>query len=138
MSTNLEGDLNGDGIIDEMDRVRSDLGGEIDQLGVQMRSMFDWQAYVRSAPLTSAAAAVVLGILLAPRVRSRPVPVAAEGFGPASSGFGGGISGMLTSTVLGGLAKAGSVYLAELLTRQLKSSSLADDDSEPPESAQPF
>lgn len=125
MSSNLEGDLNRDGIIDEMDRVRGDLDGEIDQLGESMRNIFDWKAYVRAAPLTSVGIAAVVGYLLAPRIFARPVSVTLPEIPsekPQTS-FGQSLFGI----VMAGVARAGTVYIADLLSRQLT-------PPEPPES----
>ncbi len=131
----LEGDLNQDGIIDEMDRVRGDLDGQINELGASVRNMFDWQAYVRAAPLTSVGAAVVVGILLAPRIFSKSAIVAAApaplgSASPTSSGIAQSLFGM----VIAGAARAGSVYVADLLARNFTSSpdpQSATDSSEP-------
>jgi len=120
MSSNLEGDLNEDGIIDEMDRVRGDLDGEIEELGESMRSMVDWKAYVRSAPLTSVGIAAVLGYMLAPRIISRSVSVVMP---PSESEKShGGITQALFSIVMAGVAKAGTMYVTDLLSRTLATS----------------
>jgi hypothetical protein len=124
MSSELEGDLNGDGIIDEMDRVRGDLDGEINQLGKQMKNVFNWQAYVKSAPITSVIAAAFVGYLVAPRIRSRAAPAPTGSFNAYrnSNSAPSSIGGMLKSMVWSGLARAGSVYVAEMLTRGLDAS----------------
>lgn len=128
MSSDLEGDLNQDGIIDEMDRVRENLGGDIDELNVRVKSMFNWQAYVRSAPLTSAAAAVVLGYLLAPRLKSRPTVVLPQDVtGPATPGLG----SSLWTMMMGAAARAGSVYVADLVTRSMGLSPTTEPESKP-------
>ena len=120
MSSDLEGDLNQDGIIDEMDRVRENLDGDINELGERMKTMFDWRAYVRSAPLTSVAAAVVAGYLLAPKIRSRKVVVKSIEPGALpetkqSSGLGGTLWGLAMAAA----TRAGSAYVADLVTRSM-------------------
>jgi len=127
MSSDLEGDTNHDGIIDEMDRVRGDLGGDINGLNEQVRNMFDWKAYVRSAPLTSAAAVFCLGFLLAPRIGSRKtVQLAAADARPA------GFSGFLNTMIWSSLAKAGSVYVADWVTREFMGSPNGSDSTAVP------
>lgn len=119
MSSDLEGDLNQDGIIDEMDRVRGTLHGEIDNLGESMRKVFDWQAYVRAAPLTSVGVAATLGFLLAPRIFSRstpsPMPVSTPGSASATPV---NATPTLVSILMAGVARASSAYIADLLAKQ--------------------
>jgi len=147
MSSNLEGDLNQDGIIDEMDRLRGDLGGEINQLGDRVRTLFDWQAYVRSAPLTSVGVAFVAGYLLAPAIFSKRAGVSAydqpiapgrfTGSGPSASSSG-GIMGALWGAVSAGLTRAGSAYITDLLMREFTGPSSSSAEEKPsPEHAQP-
>lgn len=137
MSSDLEGDLNQDGIIDEMDRVRGDLNSEITELNESMRTMFDWKAYVRSAPLTSVGIAAVVGYLLAPRIFSRSVSVTLPDM-PAPKAQG-SIGQSLFGMVMAGVARAGTVYIADMLSRQIatpeypeKQSSSAGETSGPP------
>lgn len=136
MSSDLEGDLNQDGIIDEMDRVRGDLDGEISELSESMRTVFDWKAYVRAAPLTSVGIAAVVGYLLAPRIFSRPVSVTLpEMPAPKSQGS---IAKSLFGIVMAGVAKAGTVYVADMLSRQLATpESVAKESSSTPDSSGP-
>ncbi len=133
MSSDLEGDLNQDGIIDEMDRVRGDLDGQINELGASMRNMFDWQAYVRSAPLASVGAALVVGYLLAPAVisRSAPAPAPAGSAGSSKTGITQSLVGMLVA----GVARAGTAYIAEMLAHNLSTpedSPAATAENRPP------
>lgn len=137
MSSDLEGDLNQDGIIDEMDRVRGDLNSEITELNESMRTMFDWKAYVRSAPLTSVGIAAVVGYLLAPRIFSRSVSVTLPDMPPQKPqpSIGQSLFGM----VMAGVARAGTVYIADMLSQQMatsespdKQSSSAGENSGPP------
>lgn len=143
MSSDLDGDTNGDGIVDEMDRVRSNLGGDIDLLGDRMRKMMDWQSYVRSAPLTSVGAALLVGFLVAPRLRfgsshkSSSAGAPAPGT-PSALTSEPSLSKLLTNVVLGGLAQAGSAYIGDLLARHMKSATDPFGTGEPPESAEPF
>lgn len=111
----MSGDLSDDGILEEMDRVRGDLGGGIDKLGEQMRDMFDWQSYVRAAPLTSVAIAAAAGYLLAPRLRSSPYTLTGE----ASAASGPGIFGMIRNVLVATATQAASLYIGDLVTREL-------------------
>jgi len=105
-------------IVHEMDEVRDKLGGEIDRLGDDMRNVFDWQSYVRSAPLTSIGIAAVAGYLLAPAIRSRPVPQPIQ-LAPEKSG---GLFESLTSLALSSLVRFGMGYVSELLMPQAAAS----------------
>lgn len=112
-----EGDLNQDGIIDEMDRVRGDLDCEIEDLSESMRSMLDWKAYVRAAPLTSVGVAAAVGYLLAPRIFARSVSVTLPEIPtqkPQDS-----LAQSLFGIVMAGVARAGTVFIADLLSRNL-------------------
>jgi len=140
MSSNLEGDLNQDGIIDEMDRLRGDLGGEINQLGDRVRTLFDWQAYVRSAPLTSVGVAVVAGYLLAPAIFSKRAGVSAYDQPVAPGRFtgsgqkansSGGVMSALWGAVTAGLTRAGSAYVTDLLMSKFAESSSSNAEQNP-------
>lgn len=113
----MSSDSSDDGILEEMDRVRGDLGGDINKLGEQMRDLMDWQSYVRAAPLTSVAVVAAAGYLIAPAVISRSTRLTLNGEPIASSGptFLGSIAGVITSA----LSHAASLYLGKLLTQEL-------------------
>lgn len=113
----MSSDSSEDEILEEMDRVRGDLGGDIDKLGEQMRDMFDWQSYVRAAPLTSVAVVAAAGYLIAPAIISRSPRITLNGEAIAPSGptFFGALAGVVTSAV----SHAASLYLGNLLTREL-------------------
>lgn len=113
----MSGDPGEEGILEEMDRVRGDLGGGIDRLTVQMRNLVDWQSYVRSAPLTSVAIAATAGYLIAPAIRSRRVRLATgeATAAPARTGM----LGMLGNVVAAAVTQAASLYIGDLLTRDL-------------------
>ena len=115
----MSDDSSEEGILEEMDRVRGDLGGGIDRLGEQVRDMFDWQSYVRSAPLTTVVVAAAAGYLIAPAVISRSRRVTIDGAAVTASGptFFGSLAGMLGAAV----SQAASLYLGNLLTRELAS-----------------
>ncbi|MDB5392009.1 MAG: hypothetical protein JWM11_7655 [Planctomycetaceae bacterium] len=102
-----------DQVREEMDQVRDKLDGDIDRLNVDMRNVFDWQAYVRSAPLTSAGIAFAVGYLFAPAIRSRPVPQVAA-VNPASSG--GGIFGTLATLAVSAAVRFAAGYVTEMMT----------------------
>lgn len=113
----MSSDSSDDGILEEMDRVRGDLGGDIDKLGEQMRDLMDWQSYVRAAPLTTVALVAAAGYLIAPAVISRSPRLTLNGDPIAPSGptFFGSIAGVITSAV----SQAASLYLGNLLTQEL-------------------
>jgi len=113
------------GIVDEMDEVRSKLGGGIDRLSEDMRQVFDWQAYVRSAPLTSVGIAAAVGYLFAPALRSRSAPQPVQ-TAPANSS--GGILGTLSSLAFGSILRIATGYVTEILT----SNSTSPPEKEPP------
>jgi hypothetical protein len=100
-----------DRIIEQMDEVRGELGGGIGRLGEEWQHLFDWRAYVRSAPLTSVVLAAAVGYLIVPRRTSSQSHV------PGKTG--GGLFGSLMSAVTAAVAQAASVYMADLLTHQL-------------------
>jgi len=102
-------------IVDQMDEVRSKLGDGIDRLNEDMKQVFDWQAYVRSAPLTSVGIAAALGYLLAPAIRSYPAPQTSDAQQTSS---GGGIFGMLTSMVSATLVKLATGYVTTMVSDQ--------------------
>ncbi len=127
----MSGDPGEEGILEEMDRVRGDLGGGIDRLTVQMRNLVDWQSYVRSAPLTSVAIAATAGYLIAPAIRSRRVRLATgeATAAPARTGM----LGMLGNVVLATITQAASLYIGELLTRELTTYSPSSPTTTPTE-----
>lgn len=129
----MSSDSSDDGLLEEMDRVRGDLGGGINKLGEQMRDMFDWQSYVRSAPLTSVAIAAAAGYLLAPRRRSNPVVVTTAPGTAAPTSLIGGLFGSLMSVAMATATQAASLYVADLLTKDLMkqpdSGSAFDDEN---------
>jgi hypothetical protein len=130
MSSDLEGDLNQDGII------RGNLNGEIENLGESVRTMFDWKAYVKSAPLTSVGIAVAVGYLFAPRIFSRkvsvvlPEPVIPE---PAQRT----IVQTLLGVALAGAARVGTAYVSDLVTRTWLHPDAPDDPSDRAEPSGP-
>lgn len=103
-------------IQEEMDRVRGDLGGGIDRLGEQVRTLFDWQSYIRAAPLTSVALAAAAGYLIAPPIRSsrRFVTAAGEPV-PRGPTLFGNLSNMLVATA----TQAASAYIGDMLVREI-------------------
>jgi hypothetical protein len=110
-----EADLNvGDeAILEQMDEVRGKLGGGIERLNEDVRNVFDWQSYVRAAPLTSVGIAVAVGYLLAPAIRSRPV----QQFVPVDSSVkSGGIFSILTSLALTAATRVAGNYVTEMLS----------------------
>ncbi|MES2793046.1 MAG: hypothetical protein V4719_25765 [Planctomycetota bacterium] len=113
----MSGDSSEEGILEEMDRVRGDLGGGIDRLGEQMRGLFDWQTYIRSAPLTSVAIAAAAGYLIAPRLRPRSVLVTANGAVPQPASA--GLFGTIGNIVAAAATQAASLYIGNLLTQEL-------------------
>jgi hypothetical protein len=120
----MSGDLNepdniDEGILDQMDEVRSKLGDGIDRLNEDIKHVFDWQAYVRSAPLTSVGIAAAVGYLLAPAIRSYPAP---QTVGAQQSSSGGGIFGMLTSMVSATLVRLATGYVTTMVADQLNPS----------------
>lgn len=125
----MSGDPGEEGILEEMDRVRGDLGGGIDRLTVQMRNLVDWQSYVRSAPLASVAIAATAGYLIAPAIRSRRVRLASGDAVAAPTGP--GLFGMLGNVIAAAATQAASLYLGELLTRELTAYSPASPSTEP-------
>jgi len=111
-----------------MDRVRENLGGDIDELGERVKKMFDWQAYIRSAPLTSVAAAVVVGYLLTPAIRTRSVKVKLnDAIDPSlfqdsranSANQTPGLGSSLWALAMAAATRAGSAYVADLITRHM-------------------
>ncbi|MDB5339273.1 MAG: hypothetical protein JWN70_4892 [Planctomycetaceae bacterium] len=103
-------------IQEEMDRVRGDLGGGIDRLGEQVRTLFDWQSYVRAAPLTSVALAAAAGYLIAPPIRSSRRYVTAAGE-PMPSGP--SLFGTLSNVLIATATQAASAYIGDMLVREL-------------------
>jgi len=141
MSSDLDSDLNQDGIIDEMDRVRENLGGDIEELGERVKKMFDWQAYIRSAPLTSVAAAVVVGYLLAPAIRTRSVRVKlSDAIDPSafqesrsnSATQTPGLGSSLWALAMAAATRAGSAYVADLITRGMGLNAATSDTPSAP------
>lgn len=127
----MSGDSSDDGLVEEMDRVRGELGGGINKLGEQMREMFDWQSYVRSAPLTSVAVAAAAGFLIAPRRSSTRVVVNATPDANLTGSMAGGIVCSIMNVIVATATQAASLYVADLLTKELLSqpeSSCAFDD----------
>lgn len=114
-------------IIDEMDAVREKLGGGIDRLGDEMRNVFDWQSYVRSAPLTSVGIALAAGFLIAPAIRSRALPEMAlpPGSVPVAPPRSSGIFGSITSIAFSTLSKMASSYLFDVILSNSQSGSSA-------------
>jgi hypothetical protein len=130
----MSGDLNepdgiDEGILDEMDEVRSKLGDGIDRLNEDIKNVFDWQAYVRSAPLTSVGIAAAVGYLLAPAIRSYPAPQTGDAHQSSSSG---GIFGMLTSMVSATLVRLATGYVTTMVTDQLNPSGDEGVPTHPP------
>jgi hypothetical protein len=113
----MSGDSSEEGILEEMDRVRGDLGGGIDRLGEQMRGLFDWQTYIRSAPLTSVAMAAAAGYLIAPRLRPRSVLTATNGVASQAASM--GLFGTIGNIVVAAATQAASLYIGNLLTQEL-------------------
>ena len=113
----MSDDTSEDGILQEMDRVRGDLGGGIDRLGEQVRDMFDWQSYVRAAPLTTVVLTAAAGYLIAPAVisRSRHLTINGQAVAPSGPTFFGSLAGVVGAAV----SQAASLYLGNLLTREL-------------------
>lgn len=105
-----------DEIREEMDRVRGDLGGGIDRLGEQVKTLFDWQSYVRAAPWTAVALAATAGYLIAPPIRSsrRYVTAAGEPIPRGPTLF-----GTLTSGLVATATQAASAYLGDLIVREI-------------------
>jgi len=103
-----------EGIADQMDEVRSKLGGGIERLNEDMRHVFDWQAYVRSAPLTSVGIAAAVGYLLAPAIiRSSRAPQTIQ-MNPSDSQ--GGIFSTLSSLAFGSIVRVATGYVTDMLT----------------------
>lgn len=129
----MSGDSSDDGLLEEMDRVRGELGGGINKLGEQMREMFDWQSYVRSAPLTSVAVAAAAGFLIAPRRRATRLVVNATPDTNLTGSMAGGIVGSIMNVIVATATQAASLYVADLLTKELlsppESSSAFDDEN---------
>src|SRR5688572_10159553 len=88
-----------DRLVEQMGEVRGDLEGDIDRLGEEMQHLFDWQAYVRSAPLTSVGLAAAVGYLLAPSLGS------SSATGERSTG----LSGFITKIAMASVAQIASV-----------------------------
>ncbi len=124
-----------DEIQEEMDRVRGDLGGGIDRLGEQVRTMFDWHSYVRAAPLTSVALAATAGYLIAPAIRSSRRYVTSNGEPmPRGPSFFGTISNMLIATA----TQAASAYIGDMLVREISAYSSPEIQTGATPDAAPF
>jgi hypothetical protein len=129
---------NDEEIVEQMEEARDKLGEGIDRLSEDMRQVFDWQAYVRSAPLTSVGIAAALGYLLAPAIRSAPAAAPVQ-YGPAKSSEG-GIVNTLVSLAFGTAMRFGTGYLTEWLMPQANSlhnekpaASAGRPDDQPPD-----
>lgn len=130
--------VEGEAIIDEMDQVRGQLGNGIDRLGEEMKHVFDWQAYVRSAPLTSVGIAVAVGYLFAPSLRSRPVVQVVPGptsepqtASQGATSQGGGIFSYLASTAFAAVARIATAYVTDLLITPASDTTASNERSRP-------
>lgn len=114
-----------DSVREQMDEVRGKLDGDIDRLSEGMKQVFDWQAYVRSAPLTSVGVAAAVGYLFAPAIRSRPLPQAAS-----AQASGGGIFGTIATLAVSAAVRFAMGYVTDIMTSTVAPDSRSENPKE--------
>jgi len=100
-------------ILEQMDELRDKLDDSIDRFNEDVKHVFDWHAYVRSAPLTSAGVAVAVGYLFAPAIRSRSRPQPDPTPPPSTNG---GIFGALAALAVSAATRFALDYVTQMLS----------------------
>ena len=114
----------------EMQRVRGELGRDVDELIESTRDAMNWHYYVRRHPWVCVGAALLVGYLLAPK-SSRPIvriqhpEVPQPQPQPQRKTQSGGVGGMLRAAALSGAARLAGGLATQLATRIVEQSRTA-------------
>lgn len=119
-------DAGDEAILEQMDQVRGKLDNEIDRLNEGMQKVFDWQSYVKAAPLTSVGVAAAVGYFLAPAIRSRPIHVNV----PAPQKSEGGILSSISTLITSAAVRMAISYLTNRLTSPAPDTVPQDNDGD--------